>query len=450
VDLKSAERYYPDEQTWKSAGSMSEARSGQTATLLKNGKILVAGGGTTPSAELYDPGSGTWTRTKPMNELRKGHTATLLRGGIADGKVLVIGGQSHDRSLSSAEIYDPDTDTWSNVSAQMSAPRTYQTATILPNGEVLVMGGTSGTNGAAALGDPTTVEVYDPSLGTWATDGDLAFSIARHTATLLSDGDVLVVGGLVGVSPSPADSTFIYHPKACDPCSPPPASGTIRSIRSTGMPPRLSGHSVVTLADGKVLVAGGRPAGAPANSDQSYLFDPVSESWSRGPRLNEPRDNFGAVTLQRHFVLEIGGGAGSQSADVYFPASVPNPPLPWPTAAATETSTATSTPASTPTPGPSVHIVLGAPGLGPINPSASIPYDLTYTTDVKRTITIDVCTDASRAPKLVTTVVAEPGVNVPQRTSIGAGVVTGILEGIRATMDGISDTIPDPWPCANN
>ena len=126
--------------TFNTTGSMSVARSRHTATLLNNGKVLVAGGGggssCFASAELYDPATGTWSTTGSMNVARSGHTATLLN----NGKVLVAGGTGGSLPFASAELYDPATGTWSTTGS-MNVSRGHHTATLLNNGKVLVAGG---------------------------------------------------------------------------------------------------------------------------------------------------------------------------------------------------------------------------------------------------------------------------------------------------------------------
>ena len=121
-------------------GSLATAREYHTATLLPNGKVLVAGGldnngNALSSAVLYDPAAGTWSNTGSLATARYFHTATLL----SNGKVLVAAGDGNIGYLSSAELYDPVAGTWSATGSLATGRDTF-TATLLPNGKVLVGG----------------------------------------------------------------------------------------------------------------------------------------------------------------------------------------------------------------------------------------------------------------------------------------------------------------------
>src|SRR5439155_252460 len=182
--------------TWTSTDTMSGPRFDHTATLLRNGKVLVAGGDPNAvcgpsytfqfspiaSAELYDPSTGTWSITGPMTTARCMHTATLL----PNGKVLVAGGAAGaGNDIASAELYDPSTGTWSTTGT-MTISRSLDTATLLPNANAPVAGGHAGPGPAIA-----SAEMYDPSTGTWSTTGPMETARSRHAATLLPNGKVL-------------------------------------------------------------------------------------------------------------------------------------------------------------------------------------------------------------------------------------------------------------------
>ncbi|MGA8215915.1 MAG: kelch repeat-containing protein, partial [Candidatus Sulfotelmatobacter sp.] len=174
---------------------------GHTATLLQNGKVLLAGGfvnsvwdysgisGSYNVATLYDSATGVFSGTGNITANRGDHTATLL----ANGKVLIAGGADSDPTgtgLASAELYDPSTGTFTQTGS-MAVGRFLHTATQLQNGTVLIVGGA-----LTSASDPdATAEVYDPATGIFTMTGAMATAREQHTATLLADGRVLIVGG---------------------------------------------------------------------------------------------------------------------------------------------------------------------------------------------------------------------------------------------------------------
>jgi WD40 repeat protein len=193
-----AELFNPSTGAFTATGSMTVSRSGHTATLLPDGRVLIAGGvldfgagGTVPvpegpgaaSAELYDPVSGTFTSTGSMSEGRAGHTATLL----VDGTVLVTGTDN------TAELFSPGTGTFSVV-GQLSTG-VGATATLRNDGTVLVAGGHSGTKTVGHVVSHATAELFAPESGGFVATGSLITARDGHSSTLLVDGSVLITGG---------------------------------------------------------------------------------------------------------------------------------------------------------------------------------------------------------------------------------------------------------------
>ncbi|MBI4470666.1 MAG: hypothetical protein HY650_15230 [Acidobacteria bacterium] len=295
--LDSAEIYDPATGAWNATGNLGTPRTNHFAVRLSNGKVLVGGGFSTTklnTAELYDPETGVWSATGNLMTPRTNATATLL----PTGQVLVAGGEGPaNTALDTAELYDPATGTWSPTGS-MTQARNVHTATLLSNGKVLVASGISGSFSSPTL--LTSAEVYDPSTGSWSPTGSLSTARPFHTATLLENGKVLVVGG--------SNFTSIIYKTAelYDPI--------IEQWTATGSlaAPRIS-HTATLLANGQVLVA----AGSDAREKRAELYDPSTGIWSATASLNVGRLNHAAIRLANGKVLVVGGNPGLASSELF-------------------------------------------------------------------------------------------------------------------------------------
>jgi hypothetical protein len=295
-------------------GTMHVARTGHNATLLKDGKVLIVGGGDA-TAELFDPESGTFSFTGPPVMGRVGATATLL----SDGRVLIAGGlgltAGPDRSLpllNTAEIFDPATGTFSSTGTMVQGRRQH-TGTLLGSGRVLVTGGYFDHICFTA-----SAELFDPVTGTFSSTGFMLSERAGHTATLLPSGEVLVVGGSNGCAPHAADDppwdplfAELYEPN----------SGSFQGAGN--MSTTRIDHSAVHLTNGKVLVLGGIPLlqnlhEQPLNPSYAEVYDRVADAFSPLAGLTISPTRYTATLMPSGTVLIVGGedAAGTSTTEV--------------------------------------------------------------------------------------------------------------------------------------
>jgi len=303
------EIYDPVLNQWTAGGNLSIARIGHSATLLPNGQVLVLGGRysfgpalETTRAELYDPATGRWRMASTTRIGRNGHTATLLQ----DGTLLVAGGDV-GFATTTAELYSAATGQWSDT-GNMSTTRFGHTATLLADGRVLVAGGSALVK---------TAEIYDPATGEWGATGPMEEQHTAGTATLLPDGRVLVLGVLsYGGIPYPPPgfldlpSTEIY-------------SATTNTWEA-GAPMSIPrwGHTATMLPDGKLIIIGGYSWYGQALANVE-IFDSASNRWYAARPLASPRANHTATLLADGTILVVGGddtGGAANTAERYNPA----------------------------------------------------------------------------------------------------------------------------------
>jgi hypothetical protein len=283
-----AEIYSPATDTFRPTQSMHARRVGHTATLLPNGKVLVAGGYNgdyLASAEIYDPTAGSFTITGPMAMPRSDHVAVLLK----NGKVLFAGGIGTGWTfLAGAELYDPSTGTFT-LTGGMTTARESHTATLLKSGKVLIAGGHKDRREAMTV--YSSAELYDPDRGIFSATGSMTTVRHKHAAALLPDGNVLIVGGSDKRDwQGQYASAEIYDS----------TDGKFRAIGDMNMARFKLANAVVSLRDGKILLAGG--------GERLELYDPAANTFNvtRG-RIDAARFFSAATLLQDGRVLITGG-----------------------------------------------------------------------------------------------------------------------------------------------
>lgn len=309
--------------------AFSLPRSGFTATRLPDGRILIAGGRGTrvervanagysigfgnaeDDATILDPLSGTMQRAGHLRAARFEHATVTLAG----GRVAVIGGRNARHGLDTIEAFDPRSNAWRPL-GRMTAPRRGHTAVLLGNGRVLILGGYDDVGSQRTW--RSECEIFDPATGTSAVAGRLLAPRTHCAAVLLGDGRVLVIGGY-GDGTDPLGDAELFDP----------ASG--RSVAAGRLSEQRAEFAAVTLKDGRVLVTGG------SRMKDSFLsrglqafdtvdcFDPATGRFAAAPRLRAPRYQHAAVALADGRVLLAGGrgsGAWSSRPRVYDDAEI--------------------------------------------------------------------------------------------------------------------------------
>lgn len=253
----SAEIYDPQTETFTPIGNMNFRRAAHTVTLLENGKVLIAGGfdgkENLSEAEIFDSKTGAFTAIGKMQNARIGHTATEL----ADGKILLIGGESSRGGiLSSAEIFDFQTNKFSAVKNAMTVVRYKHDAILLADGRVLIFGGSDDRDWR---GQYKSAEIFDPKTGEFTPTGDMNFARFKidGASVRLKDGKVFIGGG--------SDSAEVFDPKT---------NSFKKTEGNFGMPIHFA--SVTLLADGRALIVGGYGRGTretgPLSTNQAWIF----------------------------------------------------------------------------------------------------------------------------------------------------------------------------------
>src|ERR1700693_134033 len=310
VFLSSGELYnYTTKQFSANSSSVVYGRAFHSATLLPGGKVLIAKGrgamttdGVLNSNYAYNPLTQQFDGAGYPNPRRANHTSTLL----PNGNVLLAGGTDGNSPLTSAESYNIFT--FQSSSSYMFSPRMDHTATLLKDGTVLVTGGNNGTNNLASF------EIFNPTNSLFTTSSQImATTRAGHTATLLPDGSVLIAGGIVESKGFATTSAEIY---------------SLGKFTSTGrMSTPIAFHTATALSDGSVLIAGGGGvliSGSPAFvTSVAEIYSPAAKAFlPTSGLMNNARVNHTATLLPTGEVLISGGFDGTDalsSAEIYSP-----------------------------------------------------------------------------------------------------------------------------------
>jgi hypothetical protein len=308
-----AEIYDPTSGELTTTGSLPRETLEPKAVTLADGKVLVVGASSLydpadTGAALYDPASGKFRALRPQVDRADAAVAVL-----SDGRVLIAGGadvRKSDESAASAEIYDPATGKFT-ATGSMRLARVFATATTLSDGRVLIAGGGRHDPKADTFTDSASAEVYDPVSGKFGRVGDMTTPREVHTATLLPDGRVLVAGGFRQAQDD-LEGGYLASAEVFD-----PATGSFSATQP--MLIDRGEHVAVLLPNGKVLLAGGASEeNGDFGLETAELFDPATSRFTVTGSMHFPRAYFTATLLASGDVL-IAGGTEERQCELYRP-----------------------------------------------------------------------------------------------------------------------------------
>lgn len=312
--LATAEIYDPATETVTPAAPLPEPRAHHTATLLESGEVLVVGGGqgsaislptgegVLASAVVYDPAKNAWRTTAPLRGPHAGHRAVRL----GDGRVLVVGGGDHvgypcaaiynnctvADSIGSAEIYDAKSGTFS-ATGDLSQPRLAFSLDVLESGLVVAAGGGAANQGL------TSVEIFDASIGQWSKGPKLEGQRLYHASGVLGASLVVVGGKIANVGP--ISNTDVL------------GVGTTAWRRGASVNVPRTGAKLVPLASRRGLLVGGSNQLTNETLADARIYDAVADTWTPTAPLAYPRYSHAVVTLADGSVLVIGGRDGTST-----------------------------------------------------------------------------------------------------------------------------------------
>ncbi len=285
---------YAFAQQWQYTGSLSTAKRFVIFTTLDNGKVLASGGmaNDIPHAEceLYDPATASWSLTGSLHVARYLQSVVKLQ----DGRVAVFGGQSGGSAdgipiqTDVIEIYDPATGVWS-VAGHLQIPREHQTASLLSDGRVLIAGGLSGVSAVASA------EIFDPTTDSCTLVAPMQQARYEQQATSLLDGRVMIKGGRIGWW----DGTFFAESEIYD-----PTSNTWTVIEPMHQPRMRA--LLVQFSDGSILSAAGRN-GPLTVAPGSELYDLSTGHWMETDSMKVPTTWLSCVLFPDDRYLATGG-----------------------------------------------------------------------------------------------------------------------------------------------